>query len=123
MKDIKLRFWNTDYKNPIMEYGSIRDLDKMYRAQDKNIMLSTGLQDVAGKDIYEGDIVDIGKVMERFCIIEFKNAKFSLKFLDDFEKGSPTDIDFFIDRIKIVGNIYETPELIEQSLGGVTNTI
>ena len=33
MKDIKLRFWNTDYKNPIMEYGSIRDLDKMYRAQ------------------------------------------------------------------------------------------
>ena len=48
MKDIKLRFWNTDYKNPIMEYGSIRDLDKMYRAQDKNIMLSTGLQDFVG---------------------------------------------------------------------------
>jgi len=122
MREIKFK---AEYKNKIYEVIAIFfDINQVQLKRENCLSIDvamidcklldfTGLQDVTGRDIYEGDIVDVGKVMQRLCIIEFKNAKFVLKFQDDFEVGSPTDIDMFIDRIRIIGNIYENPELLK----------
>ena len=131
MREIKFRLWDklgnkivTPNKNIYLnllgqvvtdspENGEIIPFSK----DTYELNQSTGLQDVTGKDIYEGDIVDVGKVMQRYCIIEFKNAKFVLKFQDDFEAGSPTDMNIFLERIRVIGNIYENPELLERGRG------
>jgi uncharacterized phage protein (TIGR01671 family) len=132
MREIKFRAWFT-LKNRMVNHESLSlfydsdegftfafddstFVDEEYAEGTLNyeLMQFTGLYDKNGKEIYEGDIVEdeygnkFVVIWERFCWN-----------LSDFwwsEKSSAPDLAFYHEfqtRIRVVGNIYENPELLQ----------
>ena len=89
--------------------------------EDVILMQSTGLLDKNGKEIFEGDIITNGKdvmCMKRHNTLGFYvEQKGEVQFiadgvvLEEFEE----DAKEIADSIEILGNIYENPELLEDS--------
>lgn len=121
MREIKFRAWDrfkqrwSNYKinddtvyfmdkNTGVWYGSY---NKRYK--DFNLMQCTGLKDMRGKEIYEGDIVTLynGKYK---VIFNSKEARFVLN--DAFFEMDIPFTNNNNERMEIVGNIYENPELL-----------
>lgn len=94
-------------------YGGLVNLDEII------LMQSTGLFDRNGKEIFEGDIITNGQnvmCMKRHNTLGFYvEEKGEVEFiagcavLEDFEE----DAKEIADRLEIIGNIYENPELLE----------
>lgn len=127
---IKFRAW--DKVNKRMEYvGAIQfthprgtcpgeiesiGIDKYDAINDPNefeLMQFTGLKDKNGKDVFEGDILhyymDSSK---RFpWTVSFENGCFVRS--REFRGGSSVILNDKIDGFEVIGNIYETPELME----------
>ena len=68
----------------------------------------TGLKDKNGVEIFEGDVIDYGS--GRFCPITYEKNKFGIKFKNGAHEGCWLDLTKF----EVIGNIYETPELLNQ---------
>lgn len=144
MRTIKFRAWdktykrmnykvqvgNTDYAdqnytcNSIwVDYGDTKSIGWM-NADDKciDLMQFTGLQDVNGKEAYDGDIFnDLDNVS---YVIKQDNLMTWAERVD----GSPTwyrdfDKEVFARDMIIVGNIYETPELLKENESDKSNRI
>ncbi|MBO8161304.1 MAG: hypothetical protein H0Z24_06665 [Thermosipho sp. (in: Bacteria)] len=85
--------------------------------EDCELMQYTGLKDINGKEIYEGDIVKINN--KHIAQVKFSRGMFKFKLNEtiyaDFEE---TDILFPFEvsenDIEVIGNIYKNPELLEQ---------
>jgi len=117
-REIKFRAWDTVSKQMIIDFCKMDD-GRFYGYDDTNnyigvgsehIMQFTGLKDKNGKEIYEGDIVQdtMHGSTEKATII-FKNAMFGC----DYRNRGFYKITEWIDYgIIVIGNIYETPELI-----------
>ena len=73
-------------------------------------MQYTGLKDKTGKEIFEGDIINIGDKNIKYIII-WENCSFKGKQIGS---SSYIGLDYWQDKIEIVGNIFETPEIIEK---------
>lgn len=121
---IKFRVWNTKKKMFFHQKNDQRlDLVLEYYELNKHVEYPqryTGLKDKNKKEIYEGDILrtDIGREYENDWEVIFKNAQFSLidsKRESDsygvYTRNLYTGISS-MDKFEIVGNIYETPELL-----------
>jgi hypothetical protein len=130
MRGIKFRAWDKDNKemiyqsenttkpNGIMEaqftfdemgaWIFTRNYGEQVCNEVKNfeLMQYTGLKDKNGKEIYEGDIDGSDEPM----YVVFENGSFGLKY-----KDMPNYFDTCIDwnRVEIIGNIYENPELLK----------
>lgn len=77
---------------------------------DVVFMQYTGLKDNNGKEIYEGDIVQLSINEEKphhFGKVEYLPPKF---FVIDGEKSGL----ILTNRYEVIGNIYENPELLPQ---------
>jgi uncharacterized phage protein (TIGR01671 family) len=101
-----------------MEYSRDSQVWAILRDPQPNVMMMqfTGLRDKDGKEIYEGDIIDITGRMDDYQIIA------SVVWNDDelywgYEKRDFPDIevgnlaDLFDSHTEIIGNIYENGEL------------
>ncbi len=75
------------------------------------LMQFTGLQDKNGEDIYEGDVVEV-YARSLTIVIEFHDGGFRGC---DYEQKVRILPDLFVDECEIIGNIYEKPELLDQS--------
>lgn len=126
-RDIKFRAWVKDRK-AIFEVVLINYVTKKVtylfervghllnirheKFNDIELMQYSGLTDMMEKEIYEGDIL-FESFGERYYKVVFLNGSFRAEFEGDFEEHSFDLIDVVAQGCKIVGNIYENPELLK----------
>lgn len=84
---------------------------------DVTLLQYTGLKDELGRDIYEGDVVVYTDGYDGFAaVVEQDYWQWYLKGIDpidnfdfaDYTDGNQADL-------KVIGNIFENPELLERS--------
>lgn len=79
-----------------------------------HLMQFTGLTDKNGKEIYEGDIVrEWPKKSNKVSFIVYRNKGF---WVDDENYGWEGEDLWNWNKIEIIGNIHENPELLTPSL-------
>ena len=80
------------------------------------LMQYTGLKDKNGKEIYEGDIVQI-KIREHIFIgvIQYKEqyAQFVITKTNTIAHECEALGDYITDWLEVIGNIYENPKILE----------
>ena len=76
------------------------------------LMQSTGLKDKNGKEIFEGDILKSNKYITS---VFYERGAYCVKFRRNPNTTVTMNVISFIEKYKtkIVGNIYENPELLE----------
>jgi len=72
-------------------------------------MQYTGLKDINGVEIYEGDILTDGK--NNTSSVEWRN--FLASYMLDFNYANTELYEVLLNKVKIIGNIYENPELLD----------
>lgn len=119
MREIKFRAWdkiNKDMFNVesinFQERRVYKDTVSYRKFEDIDLMQYTGLKDKNNKEIYEGDIL-FESFGERYYKVVFENGSFRAEFEGEFEEHSFDLIDVVAQGCKIVGNIYENPELLK----------
>jgi uncharacterized phage protein (TIGR01671 family) len=78
-----------------------------------DVMQYTGLKDKNDKEIYEGDILKVNGCYQDKFIVEFSAPTFCLF---DGRDGVLASEDFgwdYWEQSEVIGNIYETPELLD----------
>lgn len=122
MREIKFKLWDSDCSTMILPEDSKTNQIRMWlngvQAEDdvwiQNCVLLqfTGLKDKNGKEIYEGDIIDYfpGK---KYGIIVWDNELAGFCLNVDNLRFSWHENNPFIADYKIIGNIYENPELLK----------
>ena len=138
MREIKFRAWDISNKKMLIQkekYNDFEDLTNFLQFEvwdlldcdedKKNIILMqfTGLKDKNGKEIYEGDIVEIKEETHK-RLQGFKGQKYKVIFNEGsfeikreinigIEQNNLGTVNSYI-CLEIIGNIYENPELLEE---------
>jgi uncharacterized phage protein (TIGR01671 family) len=127
MREIKFRAWETprSYHDGKMIYQeSFVNNTIQYLVNEKTfnnsriIMQYTGLKDKNGKEIYEGDIINVFDYDTEFLgygNVIFKYHSWCINWIDS-RSECIMKFDEFIENgreINVIGNIYENPELLE----------
>ncbi|HEM4802622.1 TPA: hypothetical protein U1084_002061 [Streptococcus suis] len=111
------------------------DFEGLIQNNDVELMQSTGLFDVNGKEIFEGDVFtclddDNNPIYENIVVkfgqhtnmdTVFEREPVYIGFYAEVQKGTAAlDVNIMYNdcegRLTIIGNIYENPELVEEVL-------
>ena len=119
MKNIKFRVWDKECK-VIRDYDELKGLTLDALDTDNfEIEQLTGLKDLNGKDIYEGDIIEFFgankkiKVKKEFGIIVYKADRYGAGFNSIIQNKEHGYGGINIAQDIVVGNVHENPELLE----------
>ena len=114
MREIKFRAWDKKIKEMIRTLLAINQhfrLNDLFYSDKVIWMQFTGLQDKNGKEIYEGDIINMG---DWKGVVTFSYGCFGI---ENSDKGFLVYADkWFVDNYgnpEVIGNIYENPEKLE----------
>ena len=113
-REIKFRAWDGKqmYYSPMLGYNEFVDINEQIKCAMTNgliLMQFTGLLDKNGKECFEGDVVaiegreTIGEVYWDYGSWQLKRKELTGGMLSAFEK----------EQIEVIGNIYETPNLLK----------
>ncbi|HHW9924085.1 TPA: YopX family protein [Staphylococcus aureus] len=103
-----------DYSDVITDFLETRDF------KDVELMQSTGLKDVYGKEIYDGDIAEFkyphDKRFKEIGIITHSAEKacFVIKMIRDTIQEFDLYIGVANSYLKVIGNKFNNPELLEE---------
>lgn len=123
MKPIMFRAWNKEKKvmidlykiTPLALHPEIKG-DGLYIPFDDRLELMqfTGLLDRNGKKIFEGDILHywVDSQKEYLWTVGFEDGSFVRQ--REFRGGSSALLNHEVGEFTIIGDIYETPELLEE---------
>lgn len=131
MREIKFRAWHKNRKTFLDFYWVVDKLGRTFSILDKyvydeftdeiELMQYTGLKDVNGKPIYEGDIVNV--TWSRYDT-EGKNYAIAydpnndgysaFDFVDWYEDMNGLSCAYIDGQITVIGNKFENPELLEE---------
>lgn len=126
MRDIKFRAWDkalkrwTNYSiddDLLMFYDKHAECWETDQEGERFILCQyTGLKNFKGKEIYEGDLVKSEGFFGWIGVVKFldKNQSFVFEAIDKNYRGSRLSLGQFEQYVKIIGNIYENPELLEE---------
>ncbi len=131
MRDFKFRAWD-EVKNQMYYSDNLPDMfffghdgkNKMYLSKavwdeddgtyysdtiSTDVMQYTGLKDRDGKEIYEGDVVEVEEYREKAgeTGLHWKWYEYEVSYRD--QRWLPDDLH----EARTIGNIYENPELLE----------
>lgn len=118
----RFRAWDKE-ENKMINWGDLgffknkndedlRVLDLTYfppKFKNVKLMQSTGLKDINGTEIYEGDIIK--NSYDEIYTVKWFDAAFLLE--EKYNGGFDYHELYLEDNKKVIGNIYETPELLE----------
>jgi len=119
MREIKFRIYDKELRvmyTPEMdaEHGNLWSLDKsqggVVTYPNGFLMQYTGLKDKNGKEIYEGDIINVEYDMINEVGEDSRDIKEDVVVEWNYELLCQLEYD--IKGIEIIGNIYETPEAL-----------
>ena len=84
-------------------------VENLLKVEPETVGQFTGLLDMNGKKIFEGDIFSLGDPNILY-IVQWHDTGFSGK---QIRSTSYVGLSYWRDRIEIVGNIHDNPELLE----------
>ena len=122
MRKIKFRIFDK-FLNCWKEKGSwmgnyddfyFENLEEILNDKDYIVLQFTGLKDKNGKEIYEGDIIQLWVCEKLEGLI--REVKWETGISEDghYSSGFKIDEASDSDSCEIIGNIYENPELLPQ---------
>ena len=103
------------WEHPCVKSAIIKNKVARFRLDPGvKIMQYTGLKDKNGKEIYEGDLIELHKNKNGCCQVVFENSYVGGWVLTEPKnKGSRLSLGARDpSEIEVIGNIYENPELI-----------
>ena len=110
-RPIKYRFWRDGKMQQAHQLNAYINTDNNFSGDGEILMQFTGLTDKNGKEIYEGDIVDVDDYSNgAYFGINQPRKRITIQY-QDLSVG----IGFHIlhkNNAEIIGNIYENPELL-----------
>ncbi|KAF0341464.1 YopX family protein [Pediococcus acidilactici] len=128
---IKFRAWiktgneTDDYVKPMTIQQMIHSKKSTFSLEQLNDLVNfeqfTGLKDVNGKEIYEGDIIKFFglnkkiKVKNEFGIIVYKADRYGAGFNSIIQNKEHGYGGINIAQDIVVGNVHENPELLEDN--------
>lgn len=91
------------------EYTKPNEMYAMFEIEYFELMQSTGLKDINGTEIYEGDIVK--NIYDEIYVVKWFDAGFHLE--EKYNGGFDYSELHFGNNKEVIGNIYENQDLME----------
>ena len=117
MREIKFRIWDNTFKEwyvsgvslwelfNLSEDALFREIEWSHLAQRLVFLQYTGLKDIEGKEVYEGDIIEYNPIDS--TAIKRAEVKYN-KMIGQFEP-----LPKIFGKCKILGNVYENKNLLK----------